>query len=900
MVLKSTSAGNVSIYQVSGSNVSRSLPDWIAKKRKKALKQDIDYSNRIELIQDFEFSEASNKIKVSPDGQYCMATGTYKPQIHVYDFANLSLKFERHTDCENVDFVILSQDWTKSVHLQVDRSIEFQGKGGFYYKTRIPRFGRSLCYNEVSCDLLVGASGNDLYRLNLEQGRFLNPFRLDTELGVNSVTINKVHGLISAGLEDGAVEFWDPRSKSRAGKLWIDEQLNESGIQVSSVSFRQDGLNFACGTSSGKTLLYDLRANQPLLVKDQGYDYDIRNIIWLENTLNPNAILTSDKRIAKIWDRNTGKPFASMEPSVDINDVCHVSNSGMFFMANEGMPMHTYYIPNLGPAPAWCSFLDNVTEELEEKPSNTIYSNYKFITRDDVKKLSLSHLIGSKVLRSYMHGFFIDTELYEKVNLIANPNSLRDQRERDIKRKIEKERESRIRSTGAVTNTKIKVNKELASRLQDKVGGDMAESVINDDRFKEMFENPEFQVNEESHEYKQLNPVKSAEKDVTRSRGLTAAEESDEEKFNNTNGNTYHGSQDEEEEEEEDDDDSDSDEEESEDEQIVKANKAKVDKQLAKLRQKKEEEKRFQNEMKALAKETPKQSLQAKESFASQVKKLQHKVVKPRDDSRLQRHARGEAELTFIPKKKEKKFKPSTNYNDNVDGSGGDKGRSKQRFSGRRIASKNQFRDSKRKKPVLLKQILNFAPVVGEISSKLTQINDATLNDVRIRELNDELNKLFKDKRSWEYHIRELGGNDYIHTGRDMINTGVDVAGWRYFGRAKELPDVKEMIESKKKQEKQKGGRKGFVSKETALSIRKKKLDDFYYGKEDDKELVEFEQIRSKEMATQTEASSSQTEIEVEDANQTQVKLEELPTNEQVSKWLVDKKRKQLMSRLGL
>ncbi|CAK9442346.1 uncharacterized protein LODBEIA_P60890 [Lodderomyces beijingensis] len=681
MVLKSTSAGNVSIYQVSGSNVSRSLPDWIAKKRKKALKQDIDYSNRIELIQDFEFSEASNKIKVSPDGQYCMATGTYKPQIHVYDFANLSLKFERHTDCENVDFVILSQDWTKSVHLQVDRSIEFQTKGGIYYRTRIPKFGRSLCYNEVNCDLLVGASGNELYRLNLEQGRFLNPLMLDTEEGVNSVAINKVHGLISAGLEDGTVELWDPRSKSRAGKLWINEQLGEigAGVQVSSVSFRQDGLNFACGTSNGKTLLYDLRTNQPSLVKDQGYGYGIKNIAWLENSLQPDTILTSDKRIAKVWDRNTGKPFASMEPNVDINDVCHVQSSGMFFMANEGMPMHTYYIPNLGPAPSWCSFLDNVTEELEERPSDTIYSNYRFITRDDVKKLNLSHLIGSKVLRSYMHGFFIDMELYEKVNLIANPNSLRDQRERDIRKRIEKERESRIRSTGAVTNTKIKVNKTLASKLQEKVGGDVAENVINDDRFKEMFENPDFQVDEESHEYKQLNPVKSQEKDITRSRALTAAEESDEEIYNGNERRS--GSQ-----EEASDSDSDGENQsESEDEEVTKANKAKVDKQLAKLRQKREEEKRFQNEMKALAKENPKQSLKSSDSFGSKLKSL-NKVAKPRNDnSRLQRHARGEAELTFVPRKKEKKYKPRGDET-------GDKGRTKQRFDGRRIASKNKFR----------------------------------------------------------------------------------------------------------------------------------------------------------------------------------------------------------------
>ncbi|RLV92909.1 Ribosome biogenesis protein ENP2 [Spathaspora sp. JA1] len=678
MVLKSTSASNVSVYQVSGTNVSRSLPDWIAKKRKRALKLDQDYQNRIDLIQDFEFSEASNRIRVTPDGQFAMATGTYKPQIHVYDFANLSLKFDRHTDCENVDFLILSQDWTKSVHLQNDRSIEFQTKGGIHYRSRIPKFGRSLCYNPVNCDLMIGASGNELYRLNLEQGRFLNPFILDTNSGVNSVDINPVHGLVSVGLEDGAVELWDPRAKQRAGKLYIDEQLNQN-VGVTAVSFRNDGLNFALGTSSGHTLLYDLRTDTPSLVKDQGYGYDVKKLIWLPGT---EYILSSDKRIAKIWDRNQGKPFASMEPTVDINDVAHVPDSGMFFLANEGQPMHTYYIPNLGPAPRWCSFLDNVTEELEETPSDTIYSNYRFITRDEVGKLGLSHLVGSKVMRSYMHGFFINTELYERVNLIANPNSLRDQRERQIRDKIDKERESRIRSTGAIKNTKIKINKDLATRLEAKMGTGATESVVNDERFKELFENPDFAVDEESHEYKQLNPVQST-KDITgstRSRGLTAAEESDEERLNP-------GQEVDDEEEEE----SESESEESEDEATKRANRAKVEKELAKLRKKKEEQKRFLNEMKAVT-DTPKQVSQANETFGSQVNKI-NKITKKsttNDDSRLRRHARGEAELTFVPQKKERKVKFRQEQDDDEDSD--KKGRTKQRFEGRRIASKNKFR----------------------------------------------------------------------------------------------------------------------------------------------------------------------------------------------------------------
>lgn len=672
MVLKSTSAGNVSVYQVAGSNVSRSLPDWIAKKRKRDLKRDADYMNRVELIQDFEFSEASNRIKVTPDGQYVMATGTYKPQIHLYDFSNLSLKFDRHTDTENVDFTILSNDWTKSVHLQNDRSIEFHTKGGIHYKTRIPKFGRSLAFNKTNCDLLVGASGNEIYRLNLEQGRFLNPYVLETEEGVNQVDINPVHGLVGAALEEGTVEFWDPRSRQRAAKLLVNEQLGES-LQVTAASFRNDGLNFACGTSSGKALIYDLRTSTPSVVKDQGYGFDVNKIIWIdENSNDSDKILTSDRRIAKIWSRFDGKPYTSMEPSVDINDVAYVKESGMFFMANEGMPMHAFYVPHLGPAPKWCSFLDNITEELEEKPTDAVYSNYRFITRDDVAKLNLTHLIGSGVLRSYMHGYFINTELYEKVNLIANPNSYRDQRERDIRKKIEKERESRIRTTGAVTKSKVKVNKNLHEKLEGK-------DVASDDRFAELFENPEFAVNEESYEYKQLNPVRST-KDVTtteRSRGLTAAEESDEEKMN---GDQKSSDSEESEESEA-----------EEDPELAKRRGENVAKEIKKMRERKERQKetdRFLNDMKAVTQDET--EAKNSESFDKQVSRLD-KVAKHKksDDSRLRRHGKGEMELTFKPKK-EKKPKFRNDEEDEVDES--KKGRTKQRFAGRRSAGKNQFR----------------------------------------------------------------------------------------------------------------------------------------------------------------------------------------------------------------
>ncbi|CCD24692.1 ribosome biosynthesis protein ENP2 NDAI_0D03780 [Naumovozyma dairenensis CBS 421] len=705
MVLKSTSASDVSVYQVSGTNSARSLPDWIAKKRKRSLKNDLEYQNRVELIQDFEFSEASNKIKVSPDGQYAMATGTYKPQIHVYDFANLSLKFDRHTDSENVDFIMISDDWTKSVHLQNDRSIQFQNKGGLHHTTRIPKFGRSLAYNKVNCDLFVGASGNELYRLNLEQGRFLNPFKTDTE-GVNHVSISDANGLISVGMEDNVVEFWDPRARSRVAKLFLENELENSSFQVTTTSFRKDGLNFACGTSNGYTYLYDLRTSAPTTVKDQGYGFEIKKIIWLDDVGTENKILTSDKRIAKIWDRVDGKAYASMEPNVDINDIEHLPGTGMFFTANEGIPMHTYYIPNLGPSPRWCSFLDSITEELEEKPSDSIYSNYRFITRTDVKKLSLSHLIGSNVLRAYMHGFFIDTELYDKVALIANPNAYKDEREREIRRRIEKERESRIRTSGAVVKPKIKVNKSLVDKLSQKRGDKAVEKVLTDDRFKEMFEDEDFQVDEDAYDYKQLNPVKSAreteEGAAKRIRALTAAEESDEERIAIREGKYDSNDEDESSEEEEDDEEEDDEEEgERKTNKPSEKDKKTIQKQLKSIERRKkakQESDKFINEMSVGATASQEQTT-GKVTFADQVQELNaEEQERKSDESILHRNHRGEAELTFVPKKtkKPKKVKKQngsgSDDDEDDDENKRDNGRTKQRYDSRRRASKNVFR----------------------------------------------------------------------------------------------------------------------------------------------------------------------------------------------------------------
>lgn len=45
--------------------------------------------------------------------------------------------------------------------------------------------------------------------------------------------------------------------------------------------------------------------------------------------------------------------------------------SGLIFLSNEAPKMQQYFVPSLGPAPTWCSFLETLTEELEEADTTT-------------------------------------------------------------------------------------------------------------------------------------------------------------------------------------------------------------------------------------------------------------------------------------------------------------------------------------------------------------------------------------------------------------------------------------------------------------------------------------------------------------------------------------------------
>ncbi len=93
----------------------------------------------------------------------------------------------------------------------------------------------------------------------------------------------------------------------------------------------------------------------------------------------------------------------------------------MIFVPQEQEKIGTYFLPSLGAAPKWCSFLEQLTEELEESKSTTLYEDYKFLNLIDLEKLNASHLIGTPTLKAYMHGYFMELKTYQKLLSAVNP-----------------------------------------------------------------------------------------------------------------------------------------------------------------------------------------------------------------------------------------------------------------------------------------------------------------------------------------------------------------------------------------------------------------------------------------------------------------------------------------------
>jgi ribosome biogenesis protein ENP2 len=142
----------------------------------------------------------------------------------------------------------------------------------------------------------------------------------------------------------------------------------------------------------------------------------------------------------------------------------------LIYVPLEQEKIGTYFIPELGHAPKWCAFLENMTEELEESKSTNVYDDYKFLTTADLDKLNASHLIGTSTLKAYMHGYFIEVKSYQKLLSLADPFAFEKYRQEQIATRMSQQRQ-RIQVNKKVgLSDQVKVNQALMDELAHKKG----------------------------------------------------------------------------------------------------------------------------------------------------------------------------------------------------------------------------------------------------------------------------------------------------------------------------------------------------------------------------------------------------------------------------------------------
>ncbi|XP_047082662.1 pre-mRNA-splicing factor ISY1 homolog [Lolium rigidum] len=129
--------------------------------------------------------------------------------------------------------------------------------------------------------------------------------------------------------------------------------------------------------------------------------------------------------------------------------------------------------------------------------------------------------------------------------------------------------------------------------------------------------------------------------------------------------------------------------------------------------------------------------------------------------------------------------------------------------------------------------------ILREIGVKVAEIQNEGLGEHRLRDLNDEINKLLRERGHWERRILELGGRDYSRSSNAALMTDLDgniVAipnpsgrgpGYRYFGAAKKLPGVRELFDKPPEVRKRR----------TRYEIHKR-INAGYYGYYDDEDGV--------------------------------------------------------------
>mmetsp|Transcript_6875 Transcript_6875/g.8911 ORF Transcript_6875/g.8911 Transcript_6875/m.8911 type:complete len:244 (-) Transcript_6875:328-1059(-) len=215
--------------------------------------------------------------------------------------------------------------------------------------------------------------------------------------------------------------------------------------------------------------------------------------------------------------------------------------------------------------------------------------------------------------------------------------------------------------------------------------------------------------------------------------------------------------------------------------------------------------------------------------------------------------------------------------------------------------------NNRNKRPYLASECQHLADaerfrgqIIREISNGISKVQNPALPEHEIRDLNDEINRKMREKWHWNKRIRELGGLDYISIEKQRQIEEGDTQqnqGYRYFGAAKDLPGVKELLA--KEEEKL---QKTKIQRDTY-----KNLTPDYYGWRDEEDgvLLELEPLANKQMDQMNPSKKRRISRKIkgdEDGDDEEDEEDYLavPTQQDVAKMFLEQKKKALLAKFGV
>ena len=176
-----------------------------------------------------------------------------------------------------------------------------------------------------------------------------------------------------------------------------------------------------------------------------------------------------------------------------------------------------------------------------------------------------------------------------------------------------------------------------------------------------------------------------------------------------------------------------------------------------------------------------------------------------------------------------------------------------------------------------------------EVDDKIQTIQNPQLGEHRTRDLNDDINRLLKELKTWEKRIVELNGPDYSKITPESKHSEVlNINGYKYFGAARSLPGVRELYE-----------KSNYKAPKKTRNDLQRNVDAFYYGLYDLDESIE---ILEKEMEEKERKNETERFKETKQFSDSKIEFKEIldikiPSKEEIQKEIIEKKKLEILNK---